>query len=90
MEGQQIQSVAAGRHHALAVAASGMVFSWGGSELMTGRPGEPVEEPRMISSLKGKRVQFVAAGEVGGWVPWLGRPVISAGEGGMQHSAMGL
>jgi hypothetical protein len=56
--------VAVGRQHGLAVSTEGYVYSWGGTNLVSGRDGN-VEIPALVEGdLKGRRMMLVAAGEV--------------------------
>lgn len=62
--GKHIVSVAVGRQHGLAVSTEGYVYSWGGTNLVSGRDGN-VEIPALVEGdLKGRRMMLVAAGEV--------------------------
>ena len=67
LEGKKVVAVAAGREHALAVTDEGRVYSWGGREVVCGRPGgaEGYKAPGLVGGdLAKDKVLFVAGGEV--------------------------
>ncbi len=65
LEGNGIQSIAAGRYHSMALTGFGAVFSWGCGE--NGQLGHDSDEsvcvPRVISTIVGSVVGQISCGE---------------------------